>query len=85
MFWYYINDYIYIITKKKFKYISITGVGLDPKEWHDKCINSTACVSDNDEFPIAPDYLARILMGMRSSELALQVPEKEVNVDAAPR
>jgi len=84
-FWYYINDYIYIITKKKFKYISITGIGLNPKEWHDKCINSTACVSDDDEFPIAPDYLAKILIGMRSSELALQIPEKEVNVDAEPR
>lgn len=85
VFWYYINDYIYVITDKKFKYISITGVGLDPTEWNDKCVNSVECVSDDDEFPIPADYLAKILAGMRNSELALQVPEKEVNVDAEQR
>lgn len=85
VFWYYINDYIYVITDKKFKYISITGVGLDPQKWYDKCLSSANCVSDDDEFPIPSDYLARILVGMRSSELALQIPEKEVNVDEEPR
>ncbi len=84
--WYYINDYIYVIAEGKFKWISVTGVGVDPNEWNDKCLTNPAnCVSDDDEFPMPADYLARIYAGMRSSELALQIPEKEINVDGDPR
>lgn len=84
-FWYYLNDYIYIITNKKFKYISITGIGADPSEWLDKCVNSADCVSDDEEFPIAADMLDTVLKAIRETELSLQIPEKEINVDAEPR
>ena len=75
--WYYINNYIYVVTNGKFKHISITGVGADPTQWRDKCID-VSCVSDDDEFPIPGDYLADILRGLMQGELALQLPDHDV-------
>lgn len=84
-FYYYVNDYLYIITNGKFKYASITAVFADPTKAINQCIDSAECVSDDDEFPIPEDYLDTILKGLMSSELSLQIPEKEVNIDATAR
>lgn len=85
-FWYHKNDYIYVVTKGKFKYISITGVGVNPEEWRDRCIDSVNCLtSDDEEFPLALDMLDMILTALCTLDLSLQIPEKEINVDAEPR
>lgn len=80
-FYYYIDEYIYVVTNKKFKYASVSAVFAEPAKAVEMCINSSKCVSDDDEYPIPLDMLDSILKELRNSEISLVLPEKEVNID----
>jgi hypothetical protein len=80
--WYYTNDYIYVITDGKYKYIRIESAFEDPEEAVTVCTNSTNCLTDDDEFPISLHMVDLIYKEMRSiAVLSKTIDDKEVTND----
>lgn len=64
--YHYTNNYIYVYTEGKQKYIRIDGAFEDPQAALDRCVDSANCVSDDDEFPISLHMVDLIYKEMRN-------------------
>jgi len=77
----YVNGYIYVYTNKKFKYVMLESVFLNPEEAVTACSDSYNCIDDDDEFPIQGHLIRRIVNGLVTQELRILTPSKEVQAD----
>lgn len=79
--YYLLNDYIYIITKGKFKFIRIEAVYEDPEAVAAVC-SSTDCLTDDDEFPISAHMIDLIYERLRAiGILGNTTDDKEIGND----
>lgn len=80
--WYYTNDYIYVITDGKYKYIRIESAFEDPEKAITVCTDSTNCLTDDDEFPISLHMIDMIYKELRGiAIISKKVDDKEVTND----
>ena len=77
----YINDYLYIYNATKLKYAAIQAIFVDPSKIK-FCATGDTCYSDDQEFPIAADFLADIVANIISKEFKIMNPtDEQVNLD----
>ena len=78
----YINGKIelYGIEACPLKYLLVEGFPEDISDFLSCLDNESACVPDNEPYPIGMHMLQTILEGMRRNELALLTPNEEVRV-----
>jgi len=80
--WYYTNDYIYVITKGKFKFIRVESAFEEPEKAVTVCENSVDCLTDDDEFPVSLHMVDMIYKELRNIViLSKQIDDKEVTND----
>ena len=74
----YKNNHIYVFNNTKIKFVTVQGIFEDPES-----VNSCAsevCYTDDSPYPISADMIRRITLGIRSGELAIMTPDREVDV-----
>ena len=80
--YYYANDYIYVLTVGKFKFIRIEAVFEDPEKAVTSCPGIANCLTDDDEFPISLHMVDIIYKEMRKlAVLTNNIDDKEITND----